>query len=53
LSVAGFGPDRPVATNATAAGRHRNRRVDFFATWSSTWRPPQEIPLASVKSSGE
>jgi OmpA-OmpF porin, OOP family len=53
LSVAGFGPDRPVATNATAAGRHRNRRVDFFATWSPTWHPPQEVPLASVKPRGE
>lgn len=29
LSVQGFGPDRPVADNATDEGRARNRRIEF------------------------
>lgn len=29
LSVAGAGPDRPVADNATPEGRARNRRIEF------------------------
>ena len=28
----GFGPDQPVETNKTAAGREKNRRVEFFIT---------------------
>ncbi|MDH3295588.1 MAG: OmpA family protein, partial [Acidimicrobiia bacterium] len=30
LKVAGFGPDQPVADNATAEGRQRNRRIEFI-----------------------
>jgi outer membrane protein OmpA-like peptidoglycan-associated protein len=30
LEARGFGPDRPVATNDTAAGREANRRVEFI-----------------------
>ncbi len=30
--VEGFGPDRPVAPNSTAAGRARNRRIDVVIT---------------------
>ncbi|MDH3495190.1 MAG: OmpA family protein [Gemmatimonadota bacterium] len=29
LTARGYGPDNPVATNATAAGRARNRRVEL------------------------
>ena len=28
----GFGPDQPIETNRTAAGRERNRRVEFMIT---------------------
>ncbi len=28
----GFGPDQPIETNKTAAGRERNRRVEFMIT---------------------
>lgn len=30
LSVMGYGPDRPVASNATMAGRAQNRRIEFI-----------------------
>ncbi len=29
LAARGYGPDRPAATNTTAAGREQNRRVEF------------------------
>jgi outer membrane protein OmpA-like peptidoglycan-associated protein len=29
LSARGYGEERPVASNDTAAGRERNRRVEF------------------------
>jgi outer membrane protein OmpA-like peptidoglycan-associated protein len=32
LASAGYGPDRPVAPNITAAGRSRNRRVEIHIT---------------------
>ncbi len=32
LTARGCGPDQPIDSNKTAAGRDRNRRVDFFIT---------------------
>jgi len=32
LSAVGYGEDRPIDTNRTAAGRERNRRVEFHIT---------------------
>ncbi|HET6148415.1 MAG TPA: OmpA family protein [Polyangia bacterium] len=32
LESKGFGPDQPIETNKTAAGREKNRRVEFFIT---------------------
>lgn len=32
LEAKGYGPDQPIETNKTAAGRERNRRVEFMIT---------------------
>jgi outer membrane protein OmpA-like peptidoglycan-associated protein len=32
IATKGFGPDKPIATNKTAAGRQQNRRIEFFRT---------------------
>jgi flagellar motor protein MotB len=32
LSTAGFGADRPLQSNATVAGRARNRRTELLVT---------------------
>jgi len=43
LSVAGYGPENPVASNRTAAGRSLNRRVDVVVLRNST------TPLGALK----
>jgi outer membrane protein OmpA-like peptidoglycan-associated protein len=40
LEAAGYGFDRPVASNATAFGRARNRRVEFNIQPDEAPRPP-------------
>ena len=32
MEAKGYGPDQPIETNKTAAGREKNRRVEFFIT---------------------
>ena len=32
MEARGYGPDQPIETNKTAAGREKNRRVEFFIT---------------------
>lgn len=42
----GHGEHRPVASNATAEGRARNRRVDILFEWKNTW--PTTSPTPSL-----
>jgi chemotaxis protein MotB len=36
MSAAGYGPDKPLASNATSEGRAQNRRVDFVLRSNAT-----------------
>jgi outer membrane protein OmpA-like peptidoglycan-associated protein len=40
VGTAGFGEERPVATNGTAAGRQLNRRVEIIVSGESIARRP-------------
>ncbi|MBU6391878.1 MAG: flagellar motor protein MotB [Planctomycetota bacterium] len=45
MHVAGFGPNRPIATNSTTAGKKENRRVEFLIVTAVASLPPRETSL--------
>ncbi|MFN3532628.1 MAG: flagellar motor protein MotB [Candidatus Brocadia sp.] len=49
IHIAGFGPNRPIASNSTAAGKKENRRVEFLILTAVTSLPPKGTSLAPEK----
>ena len=47
IHVAGFGPNRPIATNSTSAGKKENRRVEFLIISKPAALPPKESSLST------
>jgi outer membrane protein OmpA-like peptidoglycan-associated protein len=47
LTAAGYGPDKAIASNKTAAGRAKNRRVEFTILSSSSKKPSSQTPSQS------
>ena len=47
IHVAGFGPNRSIATNSTSAGKKENRRVEFLIISTPAALPPKESSLTT------
>lgn len=47
IHVAGFGPNRPIVSNNTAAGKKENRRVEFLILTAVASLPPKETSLTT------
>jgi len=53
LSSVGFGDTRPIASNATEAGREQNRRVDVVLYAPDTAEQPSEEPATKPEETAE
>lgn len=45
IHIAGFGPNRSIASNSTSAGKKENRRVEFLILTAVASLPPKESSL--------
>jgi len=45
VHIAGFGPNRPIASNSTTAGKKENRRVEFLILTAVASLPPKESSI--------
>ncbi|UJS20329.1 MAG: OmpA family protein [Candidatus Brocadia sp.] len=49
IYVAGFGPNRPIASNSTTAGKKENRRVEFLILTAVASLPPKESSILTER----
>ncbi|HEY4482125.1 MAG TPA: OmpA family protein, partial [Candidatus Brocadiaceae bacterium] len=47
IHVAGFGPNRSIASNSTSVGKKENRRVEFLIISTPAALPPKESSLTT------
>lgn len=45
IHIAGFGPNRPIASNSTTSGKRENRRVEFLMLTAVASLPPKESSI--------